>query len=139
MKKCPKCNQTKELDKFYKNRSRKDGLSRLCKLCKSSHERALINEAKEWYYEWKSSQGCYVCGEKRHYCLELHHVINRIEYKGDWNKYRVIGKIISSGTLSFESRKAKVLEEAKNCIVVCANCHKEIHYLEKEEKNKNKK
>ena len=87
----------------------------------------LLKEAKEWYAEWKSSQGCFKCGDKRSYVLDLHHVDNRRE----GNKNRLLSRIISSGTLSFENRKKKILDEAKNCVVVCSNCHREIHYFEK--------
>lgn len=30
---CPRCNTLKNVDKFYKNRSRKDGLGNYCKKC----------------------------------------------------------------------------------------------------------
>lgn len=33
MKRCPKCDQTKSLDQFFKNRSMKDGVSGYCKKC----------------------------------------------------------------------------------------------------------
>jgi hypothetical protein len=126
-KKCYKCKEIKSYSEFYKNKSNKDGLSGYCKKCQSVHEKTELKKSKVWYEEWKSSQGCFKCGDKRPYVLDLHHTDNRRE--GD--KYRLLSRIISSGTLSFETRKNKILKEAENCIVVCANCHREIHYQEK--------
>ena len=127
MKTCPTCKQDKELDLFYNNRSRKDGLSRKCKQCSAEYEQALLKEAKQWYDEWKSQQGCSRCEEKRPYCLDLHHINDR--RNGDDN--RLLSRIISSGTSSLKSRQKRILDEAKHCEIVCANCHREIHYLEK--------
>ena len=130
MKKCPKCKEEKPLSLFYKNKSRKDGLSRVCKKCKSEHEQKLLKEAKKWYNEWKSQQGCFKCGEKRPYCLDLHHTNNRRE--GD--NSRLLSRIISSGTSSLKSRQNRILAEAKHCIILCANCHREVHWLETQQK-----
>ena len=130
-KKCSKCKENKNISLFYKNKSKKDGFSSYCKDCQSFLEKESLDKSKKWYSEWKSAQGCKICGDKRHYVLDLHHVDNRRE--GD--KYRLLSRIISSGTLSFETRKKKILEEAENCIIVCSNCHREIHFLEKENKN----
>tara|TARA_R110002153_G_scaffold140752_1_gene291713 strand:+ start:66 stop:491 length:426 start_codon:yes stop_codon:yes gene_type:complete len=127
MKTCPTCKQDKELDLFYKNRSRKDGLSRKCKSCHKKYEQELLAIAREWYAEWKSNQGCSKCGEKRPYCLDLHHTDNRRDGDGS----RLISKMVASGSSSLKSRQKRILAEAKHCEVVCANCHREIHYLEK--------
>jgi hypothetical protein len=126
IKKCYKCKELKNIDDFYKNKSNKDGISGYCKNCISTSEKENLKIAKIWYNEWKSSKGCSVCGDRRSYVLDLHHIDNRRE--GD--KYRLLSRIISSGTLSFEKRKEKILKEAENCIVVCSNCHREIHYFE---------
>jgi protein-arginine kinase activator protein McsA len=125
--KCYKCKENKPTSDFYKNKSRENGFNGYCKQCVTNNEKKLLKEAKEWYAEWKSSQGCFKCGDKRSYVLDLHHVDNRRE----GNKNRLLSRIISSGTLSFENRKKKILDEAKNCVVVCSNCHREIHYFEK--------
>ena len=125
MKICNKCKQEKSLESFYKNRSRKDGLSRMCKKCKTEHEHLVIKKAKEWWDKWKSDKGCSKCGDTRPYVLDLHHL-------DPTQKEFTIGKVLGSGTSGLESRQRRILEEAKKCIVVCANCHREIHWLEKQ-------
>ena len=40
MKRCCKCGETKELEQFNKNRSRKDGLQPECKACNAAHRAA---------------------------------------------------------------------------------------------------
>jgi hypothetical protein len=30
----------------------------------------------------------------------------------------------------------KILKEAENCVVLCANCHRKIHYCEEDDANK---
>lgn len=125
VKKCPKCKQTKSIDDFFNNKSKKDGLSNWCKECIRSREDHTLEDAKTWYEEWKSNQGCSKCGETRPYILDLHHIGGG--RKG--NTYKLLSKIIASGTYKFETRKNKILKEAEECIVLCSNCHREFHYL----------
>lgn len=127
-KKCPKCQENKPFEDFYKNKYRKDGLSNYCKSCKSINERQSLEECKIWYNNWKKEQGCSKCPENRPYVLDLHHINNSRE----GNKYKLLSRIISSGTYSFEKRKEKILKEAEECIILCSNCHREFHYFEKE-------
>lgn len=43
-KQCPKCGETKCIDEFYRNKSRKDGCSAWCKICDNmSHKRYVTN------------------------------------------------------------------------------------------------
>lgn len=127
MKICSKCKLEKDKSLFYNNRARKDGLSNYCKECKSLGEKESLEKCKIWYNEWKQEQGCSKCNESRPYVLDLHHIDNSRE----GNKYKLLSRIISSGTYSFEKRKEKILKEAKECLILCSNCHREFHYLER--------
>jgi predicted HNH restriction endonuclease len=121
MKKCYKCQEIKELDQFYKNRSTKDGLSGYCKRCSHEGEKENNQLSKEWLQTLKNK--CQICGESRWWVLDFHHV--------DPSKKTIsIAKYAVSGTASFESKKKKILKELKSCIVICANCHRDIHYQE---------
>ena len=60
---------------------------------------------------------CSICGYYRNYAaLEFHHV--NPEYKS----FQLDSRHLSNTTM------ATILEEVKKCILVCSNCHKEIHY-----------
>lgn len=49
-KRCPKCKLEKSTDKFYRDRSRKDGLSVYCKTCRSEDCRKLRQLPKYNHY-----------------------------------------------------------------------------------------
>ena len=134
MKQCPKCNQDKQLSDFNKNSKRKDGLQRICKICSreqdnKSYTKSLtdnpgvrlernkqtIKRKSEWINSFKSI-GCNKCGEKRYWLLDFHHT--------DPNKKE--GNI-GSKTLSYD----KLKKEIKKCVVLCSNCHRDFHYLER--------
>jgi len=60
---------------------------------------------------------CEVCGEKRWYLLEFH-------YNGD-KEYDV--SMMVSKRLSIK----RIKEEIRKCQVLCCNCHREWHFLNK--------
>jgi predicted HNH restriction endonuclease len=122
MKKCFQCKEELELDKFYKNKSTKDGHSGICKNCQTENERKNNQLAKEWLNTLRTE--CKICGENRSWVLDFHHV-NQKDKTFDISYYSI------SGTTAFETKKKKILEEMEKCIVVCANCHRDIHYQEK--------
>jgi hypothetical protein len=122
MKKCFQCKIEKDYSLFYKNRSMKDGYSGLCKECQLSNERQNNQKAKDWIISLKKE--CSICGESRHWCLDFHHTDPSI-------KTMNISEYSISGTASFETKKKRILDELEHCVVVCANCHRDIHYKEK--------
>jgi ribosomal protein L32 len=70
-----------------------------------------------WYREYKSSICCETCGENNPACLDFHHD------KGE--------KVES---ISIMLRKMNTLDaiiaEASKCTVLCANCHRKVHFGE---------
>lgn len=62
----------------------------------------------------KRISGCKYCEEKEPICLDFHHedASTKDENVSTW--------------VHLKSR-VKALEEAKKCIVVCANCHRKLH------------
>ena len=77
--------------------------------------------------ELKSSKGCAVCGDKRHYVLVFHHRDHKNHKEGN------IGVLISE-TAGMDRLK----EEISKCDILCANCHRELHYLERNNLSKTK-
>ena len=61
---------------------------------------------------------CEVCGYNRcAWAFDFHHK--------DGNKENNVARIIHEGS------KDKALKEAEKCILLCANCHRELHYKQR--------
>jgi len=111
-KNCPKCNKLLPLTEFYKQTDRKNGAS----FCKKCFNRYCMDR---WIQKKKDAvidKGgcCSRCGYNK--CLdalEFHH-LDPSTKEFDWAK------------LKMRSNKAISLELSK-CILVCSNCHREIH------------
>lgn len=110
---CQQCGLEKDTLKDYywsNNKTRS-----ICKDCVKANEKERYKQIKEQFNEYKKTLSCEKCGEKRFYLLEFHH---KDPNEKDYN--------ISDKTRSkFEDIK----EEISKCDVLCANCHREFHYL----------
>ena len=119
MKKCSKCGVERPLTDYHKNGFDAHGNQKYrgyCKLCANEIEKARYRKKKEFTESLK--ERCAKCGEDRPYVLDFHH-------KDKSEKEFTIGKM-KKGSL-------ELLEnEIKKCVVLCANCHREFHYLERE-------
>ena len=58
-----------------------------------------------------------LCDEKFHQCLEFHH-LNPSE------KDLTVSTLINYGSLN------RVKKEISKCVLLCANCHRKVHYDE---------
>ena len=74
-------------------------------------------ENREWLESYKKTLTCSKCPESRWWVLDFHH-------RDPDKKEGSIGNLIKSSNIE------KVLEEIDKCDVVCANCHRDIHYQE---------
>lgn len=95
MKRCPKCEITKEEALFGNNKSRKDGLQSYCKICikeadRICHQRYRLKnkakikqkgkEIKKYIYQLKERSACKDCGKFYHpFVMEFDHL--RDKYK----------------------------------------------------------
>ncbi|HEX5186504.1 MAG TPA: hypothetical protein VFV86_06400 [Nitrososphaeraceae archaeon] len=139
MKICKKCNQLKELKEFNKaeNIGKKDGLSSWCKFCVREKSKLFYEKNKEKQklkfqkqnkekslilYSLKEDKKCEKCGYNK--CMEVldfHHLDpNQKEFN-----------ISNFGRMKGFTKLDQVIEEIKKCVVLCSNCHREFHYLEK--------
>ena len=75
---------------------------------------------RDWIKQLKDSLQCVNCGESRNWVLEFHHT--------DPSK-----KELEVSNLILRVSKEKVLEEVKKCIVLCCNCHRDLHYKQRNE------
>ncbi len=77
------------------------------------------DKKRQFVLNYKSSHPCVICGESRTACLDFHHVNN--------DKDGNISRMVIDG-YSLD----RIQKEIDKCIVVCANCHRIVHYNESE-------
>ena len=112
MKKCIACERELGIDKFYR---RRDGTYRNdCKKCLLSYQSERWKARKAKAVELFGGK-CAICGYDRNLAaFEFHHVDpSNKEYV--WNQLQ-------------RRPWNEVVEELKKCILVCRNCHAEIHH-----------
>lgn len=127
---CPSCQSEKPIDEFGKHAARKDGRQSICKRCDREKKNALyaknpgvykklVKETKrrkaEWFANLKRGLKCSRCGDERWYLIEFHH-------RNDKNDH--VSEMVSNNV-----GKSRILKEIEKCDPLCANCHKEVHYL----------
>lgn len=72
----------------------------------------------------KAGGKCAICGySKCIAALDFHH-------RDAETKYQHNGKPIGIGEMLSRCSKNKVIAEAKKCDLICANCHRELHFNE---------
>lgn len=148
---CNKCYQRKDISEFYKRKNSKDSLRSQCKLCyKKSIDRdkkkvsnkiyRLKNKIKLKQYRSKNKKRSNELRNKRYLMKKL----EAINYKG--GKCSICGydKCIQAlefhhlypnekeSDISILIQKNKdfklIKRELDKCILLCSNCHREIHY-----------
>lgn len=133
---CSKCKQELPISEFrWKNKSQGTHHSQ-CKACQKAQEKIHYQESKErrdavratadlqktnnlGIVDKAKAGGCKKCGEKRLYVLDFHHRDPSV-------KEGTINHMLKSSSYN------KLIEEIDKCDVLCANCHREFHYLERE-------
>ena len=115
---CSKCGIEKPLSEYHKNGFDRQGNQKYrgyCKACANRRE-------TERYWEKRAfvdaqRERCVKCGDERTYVLDFHH-------KDATEKEFTIGKMKKG---SFNVIQAEI----DKCVCLCANCHREFHYFEK--------
>ena len=108
---CKDCQKAAEKIHYQERKSRQDAVKETAVFQKNRNI-MLVEQYKEC--------GCKKCGENRLYVLDFHHISPQ-------NKTGVIAHMIKS------SSAENLSEELQKCVVLCANCHREFHYLERTE------
>lgn len=135
MKICSTCKQQKSFDQFNKKTANKDGLERYCKECHRRRNRRHYAANKSTYmasalkFSKNRSlaintlkQKCTQCEESRSWCLDFHHL-------DPTEKDANISTMVRKG-LSFH----RISEEIDKCVVLCKNCHADMHHKMRHEK-----
>lgn len=139
-KKCCICKNDLDIINFKKNSAASDGFQHQCIQCHKEYRknhyiknrekyRNKIKQRKiyikEWLENFKKNIECIKCGEKHIATLDFHHI-------DPTKKDRAIGKTVERG-YSIDNIK----KEISKCIILCSNCHRILHWEERQ-KNKNK-
>lgn len=110
---CHRCNQTKHVSEFYQRKSR-PSVSAYCKRCSNDECLERQRKLKELAVNYKGGK-CVVCGYNKYLgALEFHHT--------DPTK-----KDFSISASSAKTFNEKIKKELDKCMLVCSNCHREIH------------
>ncbi len=75
---------------------------------------------RQWLSDYKQSQGCAQCGENHPGCLDFHHTDPGAKEFNVFRMPEISGKRI-------------IETEIQKCIVLCANCHRKLHWEERSE------
>lgn len=108
--KCCQCHQVLDISNFFIKKNSKP--FHYCKSCWNAYIAKRLVERKNKLIEMMGGK-CEKCGyNKCNAVLDFHHIDPSIkEYT------------ISTRNLSLK----KITEEVKKCILLCANCHRELH------------
>ena len=87
---------------------------------KASEKRRMrerMRELRTWLNDYKTTLQCSKCTENHPACIDFHH--------RDPNEKEVnISQIVKKKGWC----KDRIMEEIKKCDVLCANCHRKLHY-----------
>jgi len=128
---CSKCKKEKPLSEFNLNNTKKDGHQGCCVLCQKEYGRSHYQKDSDRYKErarkrtkeirkfrdgYKEDKYCIICGYNK--------CITALEFHHPGKKKDNISKLMGGGY-----SLARIKEELKRCDIVCANCHREIHWV----------
>ena len=134
MKICTKCGINKDESQFRLRGGNKKGRRNECRECgkvylreyyRSNKEkyreygrrqRRRISAAKVYFYKWLHTQHCFCCGTDDALVLEFHH-------RNPSKKRYEIGELVGKGY-----GVKTLISELARCDVLCANCHKHVHF-----------
>lgn len=110
---CPRCKNHQVIENFYARRGKLNS-SVYCKKCTSNQILERTRKLKQQMVEYKGGN-CVRCGYDKYIgALEFHHL--------DPTK-----KDYTLAHLKVTNFHDKIKNELDKCILVCANCHREIH------------
>jgi len=104
---------------FAKDSTKEGGLNSYCRMCKRLSDKGRKKKLRVWFHNLKETKVCERCGESRWYMLDFHHNANE-------------EKMVSITQMVYGNNrynKEDILKEMKKCQILCANCHREEHFL----------
>lgn len=116
MKTCKECKRElpKDLDHFYSNGFTKLGNQKFKSRCKECHESMERDRFQDRITRFYGKYECQICGyNKCKAAIDFHHI------EPSEKEYEVSNMKNYSEAILFA--------ELEKCMIVCANCHREIH------------
>tara|TARA_R110000787_G_scaffold9510_1_gene33147 strand:- start:446 stop:994 length:549 start_codon:yes stop_codon:yes gene_type:complete len=111
---CSACKVDKPNAEFWKRNNREHQLHSMCKDCNLKDRLSRQRDFKQQCVDYKGGE-CQCCGYNNcNHALDFHHVDPKTKSFGIAKARRT--KVTK-----------KILEELDKCILVCSNCHREIH------------
>lgn len=127
MKVCTTCNKNKKDSEFNKKGT---SFQAKCKQCNSDYLKEHYKASPDYYLKKNQKRKaetrlfitslrlkCSKCPEDHPSCLDFHHL-------GD--KELNIAEMANQG-----ASKQRILKEVSKCVVLCSNCHRKLHYEER--------
>jgi Zn ribbon nucleic-acid-binding protein len=115
--KCVKCGQIEKKPYKVKSGNRKGKIQSYCRKCNHQNTLDRQRDFKIKCVEYKGGS-CIICGYNKYIgSLDFHHIDPS---KKDFNLSKV-------RNTSFSKNEIKIKKELDKCILVCRNCHGEIH------------
>ena len=114
MNRCSRCKKLKNDDDFFVYKHSKSRLDYWCKECNYKYRKEYRKYLKDILNTLKIN-GCAICGyDKCSDALDFHHT-------------NPDNKIFQISVRSLEKPIEEIVNELNKCILLCANCHREIH------------
>ena len=102
-------------DPEYRRKYRREWYAKN-KESEKAHVKRRKLEIRKWFQNYKRGLVCSKCIEDHPATLEFHHRFNQ-------KKEKAIENMVDDGCAI-----KRILMEIKKCEIVCANCHKKLHY-----------
>ena len=115
------------------NLGKKDGLNSFCRDCNKAYLKKHYRDNKQYYLnknkkrkleirllidDIKDKSSCQQCEESHPAALDFHH-------RDMAEKDMEVSRLSNSGW-----SKERILKEIQKCDILCANCHRKLHYRE---------
>ncbi|OGL25111.1 hypothetical protein A3A68_02285 [Candidatus Saccharibacteria bacterium RIFCSPLOWO2_01_FULL_48_13] len=88
-----------------------------CRRCYRETKRLLIARQRKWIADYKQRRQCAKCGVSDFRVLDFHHNDSS-------------GKDFNVADFRYKAGFARLKEEIGKCQLLCANCHRIVHYEE---------
>lgn len=75
-------------------------------------------EKQKWWREYKSTLSCKICGVSHPAVLDFHHKDKDV-------KDNILSRLVQNNY-----SKENIMKEIEKCDVLCANCHRILHFNE---------